>query len=96
MEKCFVNGPNAHDVFKFLRSNTPQLQSRKYPGRILELPWNFCRWVIDRNGKIQMYMNPTIQMHTCYELIEHLLDLKTPSRKLLKKESIVSTKNDKD
>lgn len=60
MEKCQVNGPNAHDVFKWLRSNTPQLQSRKVPGRILELPWNFCRWVVDSNGKVQMYMNPTI------------------------------------
>ena len=40
-----------------------------------ELPWNFCRWVVDAEGRIQMYMNPTIQLHTCYELIEHLLGL---------------------
>ena len=25
LEKCDVNGPNAHDVFKWLRSNTKEL-----------------------------------------------------------------------
>jgi len=85
MDKCNVNGPNAHEAFKWLRSNTKELQSRKNPGRVLELPWNFCRWVVDRDGKIQMYLNPTIQLHTSYELIEHLLELKKPKPlKLLK------------
>ena len=59
MDKVDVNGPNAHDVFKWLRSNTKELQSRKQPGRILQLPWNFCKWVVDKEGRIQMYLNPT-------------------------------------
>jgi glutathione peroxidase-family protein len=37
------------------------------------LPWNFCRWVVDRNGKIQMYLNPTIKLDTAFDLIEHFL-----------------------
>ena len=48
-----------------------------------ELPWNFCRWVVDAEGRIQMYMNPTIQLHTCYELIEHLLGLNKPKPRSL-------------
>lgn len=84
MDKVLVNGPDANEVFKWLRSNTKELQSRKRPGQILELPWNFCRWVVDRQGKIQMYMNPTIQLHTCYELVEHLLELnKKPKQRML-------------
>ena len=80
MEKCLVNGPDAHDVFKFLRSNTKELISRKNPGNILQLPWNFCRWVIDCDGRVQMYMNPTKQLHTSYELIEYLLGIKGPKK----------------
>lgn len=77
MTKCNVNGPDAHQVFKYLRSNTKELQSRKNPGKMLELPWNFCKWVVDKDGKVQMYLNPTIQLHTAYELIELLLDLRS-------------------
>mmetsp|Transcript_27789 Transcript_27789/g.37124 ORF Transcript_27789/g.37124 Transcript_27789/m.37124 type:complete len:84 (+) Transcript_27789:251-502(+) len=35
MDKVLVNGPEAHEVFKWLRSNTKELQSRKQPGKIL-------------------------------------------------------------
>ena len=27
-----------------------------------------------------MYLNPTVQLHTAYELIEHLLELNKPRR----------------
>ena len=40
---------------------------------MLKLPWNFCRWVVDKDGKVQQYLNPTIQLHTCFELVEYLL-----------------------
>ena len=40
---------------------------------MLQLPWNFCRWVVDRDGKVQAYLNPTIQLHTVTELVEFLL-----------------------
>ena len=32
MDKIMVNGPDAHDVFKWLRGNTRELQSTKKPG----------------------------------------------------------------
>lgn len=31
-----------------------------------------------------MYMNPTVQIHTAYELIEHLLELNTTKKKIRK------------
>ena len=62
MDKVCVNGKETHDVFKYLRSNTKELQSKQDPGAFLELPWNFCRWVVDKNGKVQMYMNPVVDL----------------------------------
>jgi glutathione peroxidase-family protein len=41
---------------------------------MLKIPWNFCKWIVDKNGKVEQDLNPTIQLHTCYELIEFLLD----------------------
>lgn len=40
-----------------------------------EIPWNFCRWILDMNGKVHMYMNPTVGLHNAYELIEYLCNL---------------------
>lgn len=76
MDKCDVNGENAHEVFQYLRANTKELISKRDPNKMLKLPWNFCRWVIDKDGKVQQYLNPTIQLHTCFELVEYLLQNK--------------------
>ena len=75
MDKVQVNGPKTHDVFMYLRSNTKELISQKDPSKIRELPWNFCRWVVDKKGKVQLYMNPSVDIQTCYELVEHLLGI---------------------
>lgn len=73
MDKCDVNGPRTHDVFKYLRGNSRELQSRKDPTKMLQIPWNFCKWILDENGKIHMYLNPTVSLFNTYDLIEHLL-----------------------
>ena len=75
MDKVNVNGPDTHDVFKYLRSRTKELISKQDPSKVLELPWNFCRWVVDRKGKVQMYMNPVVDLQASYEIIEHLLEI---------------------
>lgn len=59
MDKCDVNGPEAHPVFRYLRGNTKELISKKDPKKMLQIPWNFCRWVLDSKGKVQQYLNPT-------------------------------------
>ena len=60
MDKVHVNGPNTHDIFMYLRCRTKELTSYKDPTRVFELPWNFCRWLVDSNGKVQMYLDPKI------------------------------------
>jgi glutathione peroxidase len=52
MDKIDVNGVNAHPVFRYLRANTKELINSKDPNRMNAIPWNFCRWVVDRSGKI--------------------------------------------
>jgi glutathione peroxidase-family protein len=52
MDKCDVNGPDAHEVFQYLRANTKELISKRDPNQMLKLPWNFCRWVVDKDGRV--------------------------------------------
>ena len=72
MDKVNVNGKDAHDVFKSLRGRTPALKNRKNPSLMDQIPWNFCKWIVNLDGKIEMYMNPTVAYHNCYRLVEYL------------------------
>ena len=57
MAKCNVNGPDAHPVFKHLRKNTECFHNRS-TGKVKSLPWNFCKFLIDEDGKILYYLGP--------------------------------------
>eukprot|EP00347_Sterkiella_histriomuscorum_P020706 403336791 len=55
--KCKVNGQETHEVFKFLRSKTPQLVEHIHNRdndlsnfNIKEIPGNFAKFLVDRNG----------------------------------------------
>ena len=60
--KVKVNGKETDEVFKFLRSQTPDLVDRKetpnlHSGKdvgvmVHEIAGNFCKWLIDENGKV--------------------------------------------
>lgn len=73
MEKIEVNGENAHPIFMYLRQNTYELKSKKDPDRVLQIPWNFCRWIVDPQGRVLKYLNPSVQLDTAYDLIEGLV-----------------------
>ena len=47
MDKVDVNGKDTHDIFKYLRGYTKELKNRKNPSLVDEVPWNFCRWIVD-------------------------------------------------
>ena len=57
-----VNGKETDEVFKFLRSQTPDLVDRKetpnlHFGKdvgvtVHEIAGNFCKWLLDENGKV--------------------------------------------
>ena len=73
MEKIDVNGDTAHPIFVYLRQNTYELKSKSDPRKILQIPWNFCRWIVDRRGRVQKYLNPSVQLTTAYDLVDALL-----------------------
>ena len=60
--KVKVNGKETDEVFKLLRSKTPQLVDRKETPnlhfgtelgvKVHELPGNFCKWLLDEKGHV--------------------------------------------
>ena len=67
--KVEVNGPNTHEVFRFLRMNS-QL---KTGNRAKEIQWNFAKFLIDRYGKVEGYYEPSIEPATLEPKIRTLL-----------------------
>jgi glutathione peroxidase len=45
-DKVDVNGPNAHEVYKFLKGNLPAAQ-----GGGKDLAWNFQKFIVNRQGQ---------------------------------------------
>ena len=66
-DKTDVNGPNANEVFKYLRLNS-ELEGA-------EVSWNFGKFLVDRQGHAQHYFEPTIQPFAMRPQIESMLGL---------------------
>ena len=45
MEKVEINGPNTHEVYKFLRLNSELYDPSQKRAR--EIPWNFAKFIVD-------------------------------------------------
>ena len=58
MEKTEVNGTNCHDIYKYLRMNSELYDQEKEMAK--EIPWNFTKFLVDKNGKVFGYFPPTI------------------------------------
>ena len=54
--KIDVNGSNALPVFNFLKENS----SLNKDGKVEDIPWNFAKFVVDRNGKVIQYYHPKV------------------------------------
>ena len=60
-KKTKVNGKETDEIFKFLRSNTPEFVDRSetpqlHMGavglKIKDVPGNFCKFLVDKNGHV--------------------------------------------
>jgi glutathione peroxidase len=69
--KIQVNGPNAHDIFKYVRYNSKLLDSKGLMAK--EIPWNFTKFLLDRNGQVVAFYGPNDGVKLMYEKIEELL-----------------------
>jgi len=49
-EKIEVNGPNTHDVYKYLRGHS----SHRVQGtnQVSAIEWNFAHFLLDKDGKV--------------------------------------------
>lgn len=70
-DKVHVNGIDAHPVFKYLRMHTPELLGKNNEN--VNLPWNFCRFIVDMTGKVHKYLAPHKPLADSMQIIEKLL-----------------------
>ena len=50
MEKVEVNGPNAHDLYKYLRINSELYSEDSAKSKVV--PWNYSKFLINQQGKV--------------------------------------------
>ena len=69
--KIDVNGPNTHPVFRFLRANSELHDPLTVKSK--EIPWNFAKFLLDKDGKVVKYYNPTVEPQKFEEDVKKLL-----------------------
>ena len=84
--KIEVNGENASDLYKFLKSEAPQAEddeeSKLLYGKLEdlgfktdgeEIKWNFTKFLVDKNGNIISRFAPTYEPEKLASIINDLL-----------------------
>ena len=56
--KIEVNGPNTHEVYRFLRATNPAWVGTKDAGK--RIPWNFAKFIVDEQGKVVSFHEPNV------------------------------------
>ncbi|WP_434798306.1 glutathione peroxidase [Terrisporobacter vanillatitrophus] len=65
-EKIYVNGNNAHPLYKYLKNEAKGLLSK-------EIKWNFTKFLIDSEGNVVKRYAPTVEPLKIKDDIENLL-----------------------
>ncbi len=69
-EKVEVNGDNMHLIYKYLKFNTPELNT---PNGLKNIPWNFSKFLLDRNANVIKYYGPKTKPNEMMSDIQKLL-----------------------
>ncbi|XP_011503666.1 PREDICTED: probable phospholipid hydroperoxide glutathione peroxidase [Ceratosolen solmsi marchali] len=68
-EKIFVNGDNAHPLYKWLKFQ------KEGSGTIIDgIKWNFTKFLIDKNGKVVSRFAPTTEPFSMEDTIKKYLE----------------------
>jgi glutathione peroxidase len=70
--KIEVNGPNMHPIYKYLKSNTPELNTSS---GLKNIPWNFGKFVVGIDGKVIDFYQPKIKPQELESLIKEKIGL---------------------
>lgn len=69
--KIEVNGKDTHAVFAYLKANTPSLN--KGNNVLVNIPWNFSKFLVDSNGKVVKYFGPKEKPEKLVEEVKQML-----------------------
>jgi len=72
--KIDVNGPETHEVYRYLRANTTLYDQKTQ--KIQEIPWNFTKFLVDADGHVLRFYNPGDKPESMEKDIEALLGKK--------------------
>ncbi|CAK56203.1 unnamed protein product (macronuclear) [Paramecium tetraurelia] len=70
-QKIEVNGPNTHELYQFLRLNSNNLRVSETSAR--QVPWNFGKFLLDSQGNVVAFFQPTQKPNEMIAQIEKLL-----------------------
>jgi glutathione peroxidase len=68
--KIEVNGDNMHPIYKYLKINCPEMRTQD---SLKNIPWNFAKFLVNREGKILGFYGPKISPNKMISDIEALL-----------------------
>ena len=69
--KINVNGFEADPVFKYLRRNSELYHERN--GTAKEIPWNFTKFLVNKDGHVLKYIDPREKIDKIRPLIEEII-----------------------
>ena len=69
--KCDVNGPNAHEVYNYLRRNSSLYNSET--DKVGEIIWNFGKFLVNKDGSKVQYFPPKVVPADLEKPIQDLL-----------------------
>jgi len=71
-EKIDVNGPNTHDVYKFLRGHSACRLAAS--NTVAPITWNFSKFLVDRDGRVLKMVTCDREPETMERTIRELLE----------------------
>ena len=66
-----MNGADANPVYQFLRRHSSLYDEDKRVAS--EIPWNFAKFLVDRDGHVVEYFEPIVEPESLIPNIEKLL-----------------------
>ncbi|MDD3477674.1 MAG: glutathione peroxidase [Candidatus Izemoplasmatales bacterium] len=72
--KLQVNGKNTHPLYRYLKQNEPKKKGLLSMLKGSRIPWNFTKFLVDRNGRIIARFAPTVTPETIQKEIQSLIE----------------------
>ena len=73
-----MNGPDTHELYKYLKANEVFTEGNKpicKEGVVENIPWNFAKFLVDKEGTVTHYFGPKVHPDEIRPIIEkHLLE----------------------